>query len=226
MSNAQRKIGFAFIGLLLVLAGTTPALSYSSQEFVDQLKAKFRTTSNIYLKAHMHRAPSGTGSINKKADTAAIVAAYQYPRQYVQHIAGTNNKHQYIMLKGDSLAVGYPQFDYIRKQSLKKKQARRLLAENIPIAGAFLGISSGRIPADAIRTKSSYDTVQISVNPFRHDLPFTRFQATFTRDNLELKTATITGNEKVRMNVVDYAEEERFPEWIENALTEFRLPNK
>lgn len=94
---------------------------------------------------------------------------------------------------------------------------------NVPLAGAFLGISSGEIPEESITVDSTYDTIHVTVDRFRDDLPFRRVEAEFKRDNLTPVYFILEGDRNFRVDIVKYVEEQRFPAWVEDALSQFDL---
>lgn len=221
----KRTTGLLLIlGALIACFSATPARAYDTEQFITELRAKFRTTSNIYLKAESNRLPSTTSTeATDESDTATIILAYAYPRQYLQLLSGRSNKRQYLLVKNDSMAISYPHLDYSEKQSINRAETRKLLARNVPLAAALIGISSGEIPKEAISVDSTYDTVHLTVDQYRDDLPFNRVEAEFKRDNLTPVYFKMEGKRNFHVKVLKYVEEERFPEWIENALSQFDL---
>lgn len=212
------------VGAVLFLFTAGPTHAYDTDQFITELRTKFRTTSNIYLEAESNRMPAGTtAEAESSSDTASIILAYAYPRQYLQLIAGRSNKRQYLMVKNDSMAIGYPHLDYFEQRTIDRARSRQLLARNVPLAGALIGISSGEVPEDSIRVQSTYDTVHVTVTKYREGLPFQRVEALFKRDNLTPVYFKLEGRRDFHVKVVKYVEEERFPEWIENALSQFDL---
>lgn len=211
------------IGLLLLIP-SGELLAYSGEDFVTALRTKFRTTSNIYLEATSRRTvPGMSPEKTPEVDTAYIVLAYEYPRQYLQLVAGTSNKRQHLLVKNDSMAIGYPHLDYSKTRSIDRSESRKLLMQNVPLAGALLGISSGEVPGESISVDSTADTIHVTVTRFRQNLPFKRVEAEFTRENLTPVYFQLEGERNFRVDVVKYVEEQRFPKWVENALSQFDL---
>lgn len=221
----ERTVSLALLvaGFLLLFT-TGPSRAYDSDQFITELRTKFRTTSNIYLEAESNRLPAGaTPEATEVSDTASIILAYAYPRQYLQLLSGRSNKKQYLLVKNDSMAIGYPHLDYFEERAIDRAESRQLLMRNVPLAGALIGISSGEVPEDAISVESTYDTVHVTVTSFREDLPFQRVEALFKRDNLTPVYFKLEGKRSFHVKVVKYTEEERFPKWIEEALSQFDL---
>ncbi|MFB6344585.1 MAG: hypothetical protein ABEK50_02255 [bacterium] len=207
---------------LLVLLPVTPSLAYTSEDFVTELKTKFRTTSSIFLKARSTGLDlSAESSRMDFGDTATIVLAYSYPNQYLQVVDGQSNKRQYLMIKNDSMAISYPHLDYSEKRTISKRQRRSLLVRNVPIAGAIMGLTSGEVPHDSIDVTTGDTELTVVVHKYREDLPFKRVEARFRRDNLQPVYFILEGKRKFRIDIVHYEEEKRFPEWIEDALLKF-----
>lgn len=200
----------------------TPSLvkAYSGDRFIEELKAKLETTSNIYLEAESVRLKKDrkTGDLIE-ADTASITLAYAYPNQFMQKVVGASNRRQYVIINKDSVVLSYPHLDFHRRQSLKKGQLRQLLMEHIPLAAALIGVSQGNLNKESISTSVSNDTLDVTIKSNRKGFPFSRVQGRFQRKNLVPETLSLRGRRNFQLDIIKYVEEERFPEWVEKAFS-------
>jgi hypothetical protein len=212
--------------LLLLILGwlmvVTPGVAeaYDGQDFLDQLRAKFRSTSNIYLEARSYRLlpdPAGGDTLVRR-DTASINLAYAYPQRFLQKMDGRGERRQRVILRNDTMIISYPHLDFYREYRLQEGQVRRLLVEHIPLAAALGGLGEGAVDADSITTRVEGDKLIVTIRDPEGQFPFWLVKAQFSRDNLEPDFFILRGERDFRLDIISYIEEERFPRWVERAF--------
>jgi hypothetical protein len=214
------------VGLTLMVLGCPQDLeAYSGDDFLTQLRTKFKTTSNIYLEAKSTRFEHNPTAGDSRAvtDTATVTLAYAYPRRFLQEISGSSDRSQRVILKDDSAIVSYPHLDFRRRYSLEKGEITRLLIKHIPIAGALLGVSSGAVKGDSITTDVRDGNVFVTVRTNRARFPYRVLKGKFDRYTLRPHYLLLRGQHDYRLDIVTYVEEERFPLWIEEAFATMDL---
>lgn len=210
-----------FLGVaVLFIVTPDPAGAYSGEDFLEQLRAKFRTTSNIYLEVRTVRLASSDvqGDSVTRKDTTSITLAYAYPKQFLQRMRGQSERRQNVIMRDDLMVISYPHLDFYEKYNLKEGDVRRLLVEHIPLAGALMGLSQGTVEKDAITARVKGHHVIVSIRSERRDFPFTSMKGKFTRDNLEPEYIILRGKRNFRLDILKYVEEKRFPRWVERTF--------
>lgn len=212
--------------VLSILAGffllsPLSSLAYTGNDFLNQLRAKFKTTSNIYLEARSVSFSESNNSRTNSGGTSSITLAYEYPRMFLQKIVGDSGRRQYVIVKDRSMLLSYPHLDFRRRYDLKKGQLRSVLVKHIPLAGALVGLSRGKVSGDSISTQVKNGKVKVTITNHRQRLPFTLIHGWFIRDNLIPKRFVLRGKKNFKLKVLEYVEEERFPKWVEKAFDTF-----
>lgn len=206
--------------VLLGLAVPRHAAAYSGEDFLEELRAKFRTTSNIYLEARTVRLTEGEtqGDSVTSKDTTSITLAYAYPKRFLQRMRGQSERRQNVIMKDDQMVISYPHLDFYEEYDLREGDVRRLLVEHIPLAGALMGLSQGAVEEDAITARVEGDHVLVTIRSQREKFPFRSMRGKFSRDNLEPEFFILRGKRNFRLDILKYVEEERFPRWVERAF--------
>lgn len=222
MNNLIRRLttGLLFGLVLLVSVGVGSTGAYTGEDFLEQLRAKFRTTSNIYLEARTVRLASGDaeGDSVTREDTTTITLAYGYPQQFLQRMRGQSDRRQNVILKDDRMVISYPHLDFYQEYDLQEGDVRRLLVEHIPLAGALMGLSQGAVDEEAITARVEGGNIFVNVRSRRKGMPFDSMRGKFGYDNLEPKFLILRGERNFRLDILQYVEEQRFPRWVERAF--------
>ncbi len=220
-----RRWGRLLLGFLFLTVSTNPSHAYSGEDFLEALRGKFKTTSNIYLEARTTRLipEPTTGDHHAVEDTASVTLAYAYPRKYLQKIVGSARRRQYVILKGDSAIVSYPHLDFRRSYSLEKGEVRGMLIKHIPIVGALAGVSRGDVDGDSISANVKDGSIYVSVRTRRKEFPYRMLKGKFDRHKLTPNYLILRGQRDYRLDILKYIEEERFPRWVEKSFSTMDL---
>lgn len=213
----SNRLTTAIVIMTLVMLVTGPAYTYSSEQFVQEVRTKFRTTSNIYLEAVSTRTVE---SNNSQADTSKLILAYEYPRKFLQSLVGKKGNSQHLIVKGDRYVLRYPHLDFQQRRKLSRSNVVELLKEHVPMAGVLLGIKEGDLPAESLSTNVDDSIVTVEATNDDPRLPFKKFTGTFERHSLIPKSFYIQGKYTFRIDVTTYREEKRFPGFVEKAFAE------
>lgn len=211
----NRFIGPLLVGLLITIA--TPVFGQSAESFLNRMKVKFRSTSNIYLEAQSNRIrPDGTSS-----DTMQVTLAYAYPDKLLQWVRGEDNREQIMVFRGDTLVVSYPHIDVTRRRTVDRAQLRRMVLDQVPFAAVFVGMATEAVKPDSITVTDSGPVLNVSYRGRRRNP--TEVLAQFKRETLEPVSFRIRDDRgQFHVKIREYTEETRFPGPIERAINELR----
>lgn len=209
----------AAVSVLLIYFLFTPShvSALDSTSFLNRMKVKFRSTSNIFMRADSHRVTE-EGHLE---DTMTVTLAYQYPKRLLQWVQSGTRKEQILIKNGDSVVISYPHINVRRTRRLDEASLRRLIVKQVPFAGVFVGLASDAVSPDSIAVNTGDTVVKVWFRTDDSRSKLKWIKGKFKRANLHPMSFIIQNEtSRYRVRIKRYQEDRRFPRVFERAIEE------